>query len=116
MSAVEECYEVTKQLLALVQKEVGEDEREAIIEKIESLLEKRETLLSHIHPPFTAIEEQMGKQMIEWNREIDKSLKKLQMQIQVDMQGIKKKKTSVQKYVNPYESLQPDGIYYDKRN
>ncbi|MDQ0214910.1 flagellar protein FliT [Oikeobacillus pervagus] len=116
MSVVQECLIVTKQLLDLVQRPIDETEREEILDEIERLLEKREDLLPKIQPPFTVEEERMGKQIMAWNRLLDGHLKKIRLQIQADMQEVKKKKTSVQKYVNPYKSLQSDGVFYDRRN
>lgn len=116
MTDVQECFQVTKELLELVKNPIKESERDEKIKQIESLLERRELLLSNIHPPFTEKEKQMGTQMVEWSRLINGLLKKLQLQIKKDIQGLKLKRTTVQKYANPYETYQPDGFFYDKKN
>jgi flagellar protein FliT len=115
MDAVQALADVTKELYELVQETKKVEDRGELISQIEVLLDKREQLLSKITPPFTPEQELMGKQMIEMNRVINSELKKIMVQVQMDLQGLKKKKTSIQKYVNPYQSLESDGIYYDKK-
>ncbi|MGM0754074.1 MAG: flagellar protein FliT [Bacillota bacterium] len=112
MSSVVRCHTITKQL-----KEALEhiENRESTIETIESLLDKRQILITAIRPPFTEEEQVLGKQMITWSQEIDKELSQLQSSIKRDMNGLSRKRTSVQKYANPYESLQYDGMFYDKK-
>lgn len=114
MSSVLLCYTITKQLKEAL--EQGNDEnRDATIEEVEALLEKRQSVLDTIKPPFTQEEQAIGKQMITWNGQIDRQLAQLRLAIKRDMNGLTKKKTSAQKYSNPYESLQYDGMFYDKK-
>ncbi|MGD6958955.1 flagellar protein FliT [Rossellomorea aquimaris] len=114
MSSVLLSYTITKQLKEALE-QVTDVNREATIEEVESLLEKRQSVLGTIKPPYTQDEQELGKQMIAWNRQIDRQLAQLRLEIKRDMNGLTKKKTSVQKYSNPYESLQYDGMFYDKK-
>ncbi|KAA0563077.1 flagellar protein FliT [Bacillus sp. CH30_1T] len=114
MNSVLLCYTITKQLKEALE-QVTDVNREATIEEVESLLEKRQSVLGTIKPPYTQDEQELGKQMIAWNRQIDRQLAQLRLEIKRDMNGLTKKKTSVQKYSNPYESLQYDGMFYDKK-
>ncbi|WP_226676378.1 flagellar protein FliT [Rossellomorea aquimaris] len=114
MSSVLLCYAITKQLKEALE-QVNDENRESTIEEVESLIEKRQSLLSTIKPPYSQEEQGLGKQMIAWNQQIDRQLAQLRLQIKRDMNGLTKKKTSVQKYSNPYESLQYDGMFYDKK-
>ncbi|MDR4935418.1 flagellar protein FliT [Rossellomorea marisflavi] len=113
MSSVSQCHALTKQLKILFE---GTDERDSQIESIGALLEKREQLLPTIAPPFSPEEQSMGEEMIYWNKEIDQELERLKFAIKRDMNNVYKTKTTVQKYTNPYESVQTDGMFYDKRN
>lgn len=97
-------------------KSVNEENRDDVIARAEDMLEQREIILQQLNPPFSNEEQQMGKQLIEQQSELDQLLQALKNQIQKDMNGLNKKKTSVHKYVNPYEALQNDGAFYDKRN
>ena len=114
MSSVLLCYTITKQLKEALE-QVNDENRETTIEEVESLLEKRQSVLGTINPPYTQEEHELGKQMIVWNGQIDQQLAQLRSEIKRDMNGLTKKKTSVQKYSNPYESLQYDGMFYDKK-
>ncbi|MGE6754513.1 flagellar protein FliT [Rossellomorea sp. NPDC071047] len=114
MSSVLLCYTITKQLKEALE-QVTDENRESTIEEVESLLEKRQSVLGTIKPPYTYDEQELGKQMIGWNQQIDRQLAQLRLEIKRDMNGLTKKKTSVQKYSNPYGSLQYDGMFYDKK-
>ncbi|BCB05693.1 flagellar protein FliT [Bacillus sp. KH172YL63] len=114
MSSVLLCYTITKQLKTALD-QVNDENRESTIEEVESLLEKRQSAIDSLKPPYTQEEQELGKQMVAWNGEIDQKLAQLRLVIKRDMNGLSKKKTSVQKYSNPYESLQHDGMFYDKK-
>ncbi|MGM7634533.1 flagellar protein FliT [Bacillus sp. Hm123] len=114
MSAVQACYKITEELFQLVQP--PDEDRDGLVEAIEKLLEQRQSLLANIRAPFSAEEEELGKQIIEKNAIIDTRLKKLKEEIQKDMQQLSKKKSSANKYVNPYASLGVNAAFYDKKN
>ena len=114
MSAVKACFDITEKLFQLVSRQSAD--RDQIVAAIESLLEKREELLVDIQAPFTEEEQRLGQEMIIRNKVIDMELKKLKESIQKDMQSLTKKRDSVDKYVNPYASVQMDGVFYDKKN
>ncbi|QED49591.1 flagellar protein FliT [Cytobacillus dafuensis] len=117
MSAVQEYFDLTKQLYMILQGQVGADEREDIIHQVEALLEKRGPLLVQLTPPYSLDEQELGKQIIQWEQEINRLMKNLKSQIQTDLQELKKKKNHVQSYSNPYEAVNGlDGVYYDKKN
>ena len=50
------------------------------------------------------------------NQEIEERLHKLSQSVKEDLREVGLKKQSMGKYSNPYESLQTDGVFYDKRN
>lgn len=115
MGAVHDCAILTKRLYELVLQGDKNQDRDQIISNIEGLLAQRERLLPAITPPFTDKEKQLGRKIVEMNKVIDRGLKKIKTGIEADIAGTKKKKTSAQKYVNPYESLVTDGVYYDRK-
>ncbi|WP_064093076.1 hypothetical protein [Rossellomorea aquimaris] len=113
MSSILRCHSITKELKEVI--EQGNESRDAKIERIEALLEKRQSLLGSLNPPFSEEEQALGKQMMTWNKEIDSKLVQIRAEVKRDMNGLSKKKTSAQKYNNPYESMQFDGVFYDKK-
>ena len=60
MSSVLLCYTITKQLKEALEK-VNDENRETTIEKVESLLEKRQSVLGTIKPPYTQDEQELGQ-------------------------------------------------------
>lgn len=114
MTLVKECYDLTRNLLQAVQS-VTTENRDETIETVEELLERREKLLSSIKPPFSNEDRRLGQELVSMNREIDVKLSLIQSHIQRDINGLNKKKTSMKKYTNPYESVNFDGMFYDKR-
>lgn len=116
MSAISQVYGVTEQLFQLVSQPVTKDNRDACIQQITSLLEKREQLLTEVHPPFAANEKQLFQQIADWNEVITSKFVEIKQHIQQDMIQLKKTKSSNQQYVNPYQHVSAtDGMFYDKR-
>jgi flagellar protein FliT len=115
MTAVQYCYDITNDLLQHVQS-INEENRENVISGIEKLLGKRQTILEQIKPPFSEEENKLGREIVKMNRTLDTKLTQINNEVKRDMNGLNKKKVSVKKYTNPYESLNFDGMFYDKRN
>ncbi|WP_433744766.1 flagellar protein FliT [Falsibacillus pallidus] len=115
MSAVLQCFAVTKKLYDLTQKDLDASREETIAE-VEKLLLERESLLPEVVPPFSPEEEKMGKQMLVWNEAISEKLLLIKRLINKDINGLEKKKTTAKRYTNPYENMNFDGMFYDKRN
>jgi flagellar protein FliT len=116
VSALEKVYGVTEQLFQLVSKTITKEARDECIQKITSLLDHRDQLLTEVYPPFSIDEKQLFEQIVTWNEVITKRFAEIKQQIQQDMMQLKKAKISNQQYVNPYQNVSTtDGIYYDKR-
>jgi flagellar protein FliT len=116
MTPVQNCFELTKELLGILTTlNSSEEDRDRTIERIDNFINRRERLLKDIQPPFSEEEKKLGQQIVKMNKVIDHRLSVLREEIKRDMNGINKKKTNVKKYANPYESLQQDGVYYDKK-
>ncbi|USK69958.1 flagellar protein FliT [Peribacillus asahii] len=114
MKALQDFYELTQQLIVLLKHE--KSERAVQIEKIQQLLDQREELLNSIQPPFSEQEQELGKQLVALNKQVEHLLQIEKLDIMKDMKQLQVQKKSNQKYTNPYESLAIDGIFYDKRN
>ena len=115
MSSVKALYLVTKQLYDLLHEPIKQDDRDAVIVKVEELLESRHKLIEQIKPPYKSDEKVLGEEVIKLNTVIDEKLSLLKQEIQIDMNHLKKTKTSTNKYTNPYESISSDGLFFDKR-
>ncbi|MBT2757193.1 flagellar protein FliT [Mesobacillus foraminis] len=113
MSAVRQVYQLTLQLIEVLQKDFNRDQK---ITLIEELLQKREDAMKGMAAPYTDEEKQLGKKLIELNQLLDRLLASEKNDIQKDLKELNVKKESSNKYVNPYQSLAVDGMFYDKRN
>ncbi|MFD9626028.1 flagellar protein FliT [Peribacillus muralis] len=108
-------HDLTAELLAVLE-DMTFAERQDKIESIIELIDRRECILVQIKPPFTDAEQQLGRRTMVLNQQIDSLMKLQKQEIQRDILEINKKKKSSNKYMNPYESLSIDGMFYDKRN
>ncbi len=113
MSPVKKFYEATIELIQILQSPQGE--RNEKITKVEELLDKREVLMKELVPPYTPEEMELGKQLVELNSRFEQLLKTEKVSIQKDIKNLQAKKESNTKYVNPYQNLSTDGMFYDKR-
>ncbi|CAM3979325.1 flagellar protein FliT [Mesobacillus zeae] len=113
MSAVETFYAHTASMVDLL--ESGEIDRDEKISAVEMLLEKREGLMAAMVPPYTEKEQILGQQLISLDQKLTKLLSSELAGIQRDLKGLNEKKESNMKYVNPYQNMSIDGMFYDQR-
>lgn len=104
--------DATKKLITFLENEKNRDEK---IAEIDKLLEERDALLPSIKPPFSLEEKEKGKELVNLEEKLKTLLATEKLAIQKDIKEANVKKASNQKYVNPYQSLQTDGVFYDKR-
>ncbi|MCD7034439.1 flagellar protein FliT [Metabacillus sp. GX 13764] len=116
MSAVQSIFDKTKELLTKASEPVSKEMREELIQKLDSLLDEREPFLRQLAAPFSALEEKQLEQIASWNIELVERMTSIKEDIQKDLVNVKKAKTHTVKYVNPYQSVSIDGMFYDKRN
>ncbi|MFJ7831966.1 flagellar protein FliT [Peribacillus sp. NPDC097284] len=107
-------HDVTTELLTVLQDQTIA-ERDDRIERITKLLDRREAFLSHIKPPFSDEELQLGRQSMLLNQQVDQLLLLQKQEIQRDIKELNQKKKTSNKYTNPYENLSTDGMFYDKK-
>jgi flagellar protein FliT len=113
VSAVIEFYRLTSQLIELLEK--PHMDRDQKIAQAESLIDQRETVMKGIFPPYTPEEAELGKELIQLDARLTRLLQAEKGLIQMDIKGLQTKKESNTKYVNPYQNLSTDGMFYDKK-
>lgn len=105
-------FDLTVQLIKLYQSECDRDER---IQETERLLSLREEAMKNAVPPSSDVE----RELLQKSRQLNDHLNGLMLQekqsIQKDMKDLKVKKESTNKYANPYENFNPDGMFYDRK-
>lgn len=115
MSTIKQVYDLTNQLVQLVEQEPAQGQRELTIETITALLKEREGLLVDIKAPVSDEENQMAQQIISWNDLISTQFLMIKNHVQRDIAQLRKTKSLTTKYINPYKNISSDGLYYDKR-
>jgi flagellar protein FliT len=113
VSAVKHFHQLTIELIRLL--EHRHAERDQKINMVGELLDQREDLMREIVPPYTPEEAELGKRIVQLNAKLDQLLKTEKISIQKDIKNLQAKKESNTKYVNPYQNLSTDGMFYDKR-
>ncbi|MTH53710.1 flagellar protein FliT [Bacillus mangrovi] len=115
MSSVSEVHALTEQLLNLLKQPGETNERDTLIQQLNSKLDEREQAMKHLIPPFSSREKQLLQEVNDWNKQVISYMNKVKTVIQLDQQRLKKTKAGANKYVNPYEAVRTDGMFYDKR-
>jgi len=114
MNAVEKCVEITENIIKITKS--NSTNRDEVIEKIEQLLDQRAEWLSKIKKPVSFEEKLAGNKLLLLDKEMTNHLKKVQLDIQKDINGLEQRKISAERYANPYTATeQLDGMFYDKR-
>lgn len=116
MSIVKELYESTLDLYSFLQKWDGnKDGREQYIEKLEHLLNERQSLLEQMKPPFSDEDKLLGAEIAKYDGKINILLNAKLNEIKMDITSLKQKKQQQTKYENPYMASYEDGMFLDKK-
>lgn len=105
-------YDLTLQLIKLYQ---GTSDRDYKIEETERLLSLRDEAMKNTFVPSNDTDRDLLKKCRQLNDHLNGLMKQEKQHIQKDMKELKAKKESTNKYVNPYQSYNPDGMFYDRK-
>ena len=116
MNRVRPVFEITEKIEKILKDEITSNNRQSVIEEINSLLIEREKYMENISEPYTNEELELGKKLLPINQHIQQEMNLLFTELKVEMKQMKKQKNSNRKYTNPYENVQTvDGMFMDKR-
>lgn len=116
MNNIYKLYNITKELDDLLDQPVTRTNREAIIQQLNELIEKRGKYINKLSPPFSDEEKKIGQTIIRLNKTIQHNMQKLFNGLKVEMKQVKKQKRSNQSYTNPYEKVRSlDGMFLDQK-
>lgn len=117
MSSLNELFVATKNLLDQLEKPFPKEDREEYIEQMEQMIDKREQLIQSYQggPAGTEQEKKMVNVIIDWNKQIDERMSSYLSMVRVDLNNLKKRKTTGVKYENPYQYGPIDGSFIDKK-
>ncbi|SHP79316.1 Uncharacterised protein [Mycobacteroides abscessus subsp. abscessus] len=112
MNGLQLFFDLTVQLIKLFQRSEDQDER---IKEMERLLFLREEAMKNTIPPSTDNERELLQKCKQLNDHLNSFMQQEKLNIQKDLKDFKVKKESTNKYVNPYENYNPDGMFYDRK-
>lgn len=117
MGRLEELLEMTTEMVdVLEQYEKQSIDRSTTIEKMTTLIERRDEIMNELKPPYTDEEMEIGKKVIELNEQITEKMEQIYKLVKEDMSKVKKKKAYNPSYINPYGNLRTtDGLYIDSK-
>ncbi|QOR84005.1 flagellar protein FliT [Geobacillus stearothermophilus] len=114
--SVREVWQLTRELLEATALPWPAEEREARLVQVDELLRRREEWLRELRPPYSEEEQELGREIIVWNQEIEARLLRVCEEIRRDLRMTGAKWQANARYVHPYEQpLSFDGMFYDKR-
>lgn len=113
MSSVQRFYDLTLELIKTL--EHTKLDRDAKMNAVEILLEKRQQEMTGMAPPYSDAEKDLGARLISLNAKVTQLMTREKLFIQKDIKDLNVKKESTGKYANPYQSMATDGMFYDKR-
>lgn len=115
MDAVKTFHDLTEQLLVVLEQS-SKEKRDEMIGQVNELLSQRDEVLANIAPPFSDDEIVIGRSTVELNKKLAILMKTEKNEIQRALKQLSVKKESSDKYVNPYQDMMGDGMFYDKKN
>lgn len=114
MSELYTYFELTQKLIELYSNKENQ-ERDMLLDESDRILKEREQLLPAITPPFTNDEHEFFRKLQTLEKQLQLLMQSEKQAIQRDMKSFSQTKKGTNKYVNPYENLNIDGVFYDKR-
>ncbi|PJO41188.1 flagellar protein FliT [Lysinibacillus xylanilyticus] len=119
MQLIDQLLQVSANLFKLLGDSPNGEERDEYIDNINSMLDKRGTIIEALIQEGFHLDEQnrIHSTLLELDNGIKERLTAVMNDVKQDMANLQKTKKSEQQYFNPYSNVRVmDGMYYDKKN
>ncbi|MFJ7917859.1 MULTISPECIES: flagellar protein FliT [unclassified Lysinibacillus] len=119
MQLIDQLLQVSANLFKLLGDSPNGEERDEYIDNINSMLDKRGTIIEVLIQEGFHFDEQnrIHGTLLELDNGIKERLVAVMNAVKQDMANLQKTKKSEQQYFNPYSNVRVmDGMYYDKKN
>ncbi|MFJ7889397.1 flagellar protein FliT [Lysinibacillus xylanilyticus] len=119
MQLIDQLLQVSANLFKLLGDSPNGEERDEYIDNINSMLDKRGTIIEALIQEGFHLDEQnrIHGTLLELDNGIKERLVAVMNAVKQDMANLQKTKKSEQQYFNPYSNVRVmDGMYYDKKN
>lgn len=115
MSTVHELLCLSEEFYKEMNQPCSSNERDSVIKKIKEFLALREEHLKNLTGPFSDEDQRVGELILAYDAKIQAKFNDLNQSIKEDLLTVKNQKRNTPKYINPYESMYVNGVFYDKR-
>ncbi|HEX7064436.1 MAG TPA: hypothetical protein VF199_05150 [Bacillales bacterium] len=115
MDPVESLYDCTKRLYGHLRKGLPKTDRDSYIDKIQELLDERQHWIDEIQFPAEKETNHFSKEFPELEEAIQRMLGQIFEEVREDIHHLRRRKTTSEKYTNPYKGGAADGMFLDKR-
>ncbi len=109
-------YYAKTQALIKLYVNVSDENRDARLEQTEQLLTQREELLKLMIPPYSQEEQLYFEKLKSLEQQLHTLLQTEKLAIRENIKQLFQRKETTNKYMHPYDNLNTDGLFYDKRN
>ncbi|MDF2946852.1 MAG: flagellar FliT family protein [Bacillales bacterium] len=115
MNILEEIFSITHQIEKILESNHSKEDREDLISQVDNLLDGRQHLLEKGYSENLTIAKEKLEELNILNTKIIDKLNTLKFEVQSDINAINQQKQTRNAYVNPYQNISFDGMYYDKK-
>lgn len=116
MNGWKKFLDVTTELDEVVHQQISDKNRTALLDQVDVLLDKRQSLMGELTQPYTDEERAMIQKVKKLDLKINQKLEFLLTDLKRDMRNNKKQKSSKQRYTNPYQNVSSyDGMFFDHK-
>ncbi|UOQ85177.1 flagellar protein FliT [Gracilibacillus salinarum] len=116
MTNIQQIYDITQQLDQILSSSITAQNRQAVLDEAETVLDEREKLIQQLAGPYTEEEKRLANSFFSIDERVQQKMKLLLDDLKKEMKISKKKKSSNQKYLNPYKNVATyDGTFLDKK-
>ncbi|NHM29955.1 hypothetical protein [Neobacillus terrae] len=113
MPSLKELISITEKLNSLLD-QVKKSNRLELIEEVNILLNERGVILRGLD--FSTLKtDPLVNQLLSDEKDIKHKMQRIFTDIKNDVRLINKKRNSGENYINPYQSLQVDGVFFDRK-
>lgn len=114
MEILRKLESITQELFDLLQVN-NDSDRDKLIEEITTMVEQRDSLIVQLPTPFNVEEKKVVEKIMKQDEFIKEQMAIIFKLVKKDIALLKQQKLLNKGYNNPYQSLNNDGMFFDKK-
>ncbi|WLR50555.1 hypothetical protein LC040_15010 [Bacillus tianshenii] len=92
------------------------DEEGKSVEDVHKLLDQRQLIINRVGKPKNEQEQQIAQKIVHYQSEINVLMEKHKGQFDQELKKLKARKVKNQRYSNPYDKVNNDGMFLDRKS